>query len=214
MKRSDLRRCVWALVEKNKVLVILWLLYWVIALSTLCLHLILGEFLSFFGVVIPNYCIRNFALMGIPFFSLGMLASKYKSKLAGVPNLLMVISLIAGVLETLISRYTFGLNDLYIGSVLILFSFVAAFIKFSNIKAPAMLTALTGCNTYIYIFHPIVSGVIVNMYLLLGVHSGGKGYLFLRMIHPLVVCVASTILAYVLNKILPQVEKKIRKPFG
>jgi len=35
MKRSDLRRCVWALVEKNKVLVILWLLYWVIALPML-----------------------------------------------------------------------------------------------------------------------------------------------------------------------------------
>lgn len=189
-------------------------LYWVFTLSALCLHLILGEFLSFFGVVIPNYYMRNFALMGIPFFGLGMLASKYKSKLAELPNLLTVVFLITGVLETLFSRYVFGLNDLYIGSVFILFSFVIVFVKFSNIKAPAMLTALTGCNTYIYILHPIVSGVIVNVYLLAGIHSGGRGYLFLRVIHPLVVCVVSTILAYVLNKILPRIENKIRTLFG
>ena len=35
MKRSNLRCCLWGLVEKNRILVVLWLLYWPIALPTL-----------------------------------------------------------------------------------------------------------------------------------------------------------------------------------
>ncbi len=43
MKNSNLRRCVWALFEKNKVLVILWLLYWPIALPMLLRAASLGN---------------------------------------------------------------------------------------------------------------------------------------------------------------------------
>lgn len=185
-------------------------LFWTISLLALCLHLLMGEFLSSFGIVLPIYIVRNFALLGIPFFGLGMLANKYRHKLIDIPNLVIIISIIIGVLETLFSRYFFGKNEIYLGSVFILFAIVLVFLKFSNVKYPSMLTSLEGCNTYIYILHPMVSSVMVNMYALLTVDFGGGGYLVLRMTHPLIVCLVSTALAYVSNKILKRVEKRIK----
>lgn len=184
--------------------------YWTIALSALCLHLILGELLSIFGIFLPNYIVRNYALMGIPFFGLGMLANKYQHKMARVSNCTIVVLIAVGILETLVSWYFLGIIELYLGSVLILFSLVAVFIKFPNAKPCALSTLLTGCNAYIYILHPIISGFIINIYIMLGIPSGGICFRVLRGIHPLVVCVISTILAYALNKIMEPLERRIK----
>lgn len=184
--------------------------YWAAALSGLCLQLVLGELLSAFGLVLPNHYLRNFALMGMPFFILGMMANRYRHQLARVPDAAVIALIAAGALETLYSRFTVGNNELYAGSVCILFALVVVFIKHPGEKSPAWLNTLTGCNTYIYILHPIISGIIVNLLALLGVHSGVKGYQLLRMLHPLVVCAVSTLLACGLNRILPRLESKLK----
>lgn len=43
----------------------------IVSFSLLFLHILLGECLSALGIVVPIPIVRNFALMGIPFFALG-----------------------------------------------------------------------------------------------------------------------------------------------
>lgn len=171
----------------------------IFAASTLLLaiHLLLGEGLSAFGIVIPNMIMRNFLFMGIPFFGLGMLANTCQHKLQCVPNYAIVISLIIGSLEALLSRQFYGNHDLYIGSLFVLFALTVIFIKFPHVKFPPFLRSLTRCSTYIYIFHPIVSAVLIKIYPIF--YLNFKSSVFLRAIHPLIVCVLATAGAFVLD---------------
>lgn len=171
----------------------------VISILLLVIHILLGEGLSIISIVVPIAIVRNFVLMGIPFFGLGLLVNEYKHKLLNIPNYAIIIFLTIGFLETVVSRYFFGKNELYIGSLFTLFAFTVIFIKFPNIKYPPALISLASCSTYIYIFHPIVSVIIKKTYPIFHVDFGSS--VFLQMIHPLLVCVLSTFLAYVLNKI-------------
>lgn len=171
----------------------------VTSILLLALHVFLGEGLSIFKINVPIPLVRNFALMGIPFFGLGLLANTYKHKLCNTPNYMIVIFLILGILETIISRYFFGKNELYIGSLLILSACIAIFIKFPNIECPSALLSLTSCSTYIYIFHPLISSLIEIMYSIINIKFGIS--VFLQMIHPILVCVLSTLWAHQLNKI-------------
>lgn len=165
----------------------------------LAIHIVLGEGLSVVSIAVPTPVVRNFALMGIPFFGLGLLANTYKQKLLSIPNQAIVILLMIGSLEAVISRYFFGKNELYVGSLFALLAFTVIFLKFPNIEYPPALISLASCSTYIYIFHPIVSEIMEKIYPILDLELGSS--VFLQMIHPLLVCVMSTSLAYVLNKI-------------
>ncbi len=55
--------------------------------SLLVLHVLLGEGLCVFGIVLPLTFVRNFALMGIPFFALGLFAKKHEHKICAIPKL-------------------------------------------------------------------------------------------------------------------------------
>lgn len=182
----------------------------IIASALLLLHILLGEFLSVFGIIIPIKIVRNFALMGFPFFSIGLLVKKYEDKIHNLPNYLIFIFAILGICESVISRYFFGKNELYIGSLFILFATICIFIKFSNIQYPSFLISLGGCSTYIYIFHIAISGVIKRIYLLLGINI--DSYILLKISHPIIVCIVSTVFAYCITKIVEQIHKaKIKK---
>ena len=175
-----------------------------ISILLLVIHILLGEGLSTISVVVPMPILRNFALMGIPLFGLGLLANEYKHKLCNMPNYAIVIFLMSGFLEAILSRYFFGKNEMYIGSLFSLLAFTVIFIKFPNIEYPPALISLASCSTYIYIFHPIVSTIIKKTYPIFHINFGSS--IFLQMIHPLLVCVLSTFWAYVLNKITKRLK--------
>ena len=99
----------------------------------------------------------------------------------------------------MISRYFFGKNELYFGSLLVLFGFVCVFIKYPKIKYPKFLIALAGCSTYIYIFHDMISKILRAFYTLFNVSVDSS--IVLKNFHPIIVCVISTVFAYCLNKI-------------
>jgi hypothetical protein len=117
----------------------------------LLLHIFLGEVLSIFHIEVPIPLLRNFLLLGIPFFGLGMLANKHQDNLRTVPGFVLVISAIVGIVLTLLSRYFFGVHEVHVGSLFILFSLVTIFIKYPNVRYPRLLIAATSCSTYIYI---------------------------------------------------------------
>lgn len=171
----------------------------VISISILFLHILLGEVLSVFGILVPGLMVRNFAAMGIPFFALGLLVKKYQDKFLAVPNYVIFLSIIIGILESLLSRYFFGKNELYIGSLFILFAFVCVFMKYSTIECPKFLMALEGCSTYIYIFHDMISKAIRATYSAVGINM--QSSVVLKNFHPIIVCISATVLAYLIIRI-------------
>ena len=177
----------------------------IMSLFLLLLHIFLGEVLSIFGIVLPIYFVRNFALTGLPFFALGLFVKKYEHKFRNVPNYMILVFVVLGTLETIASRCFFGPNELYIGSLFVLAAIVCVFIKYSDVKYPAFLTALEGCSTYIYIFHIMISTVICIIYGVLGIDIYSS-VIFVNL-HPIIVCVSSTIFAYFFVKIMKKSGK-------
>lgn len=161
-------------------------------------HLLLGEGLSMVGIRLPLWLVRNFALMGMPFFVLGLFTRKHENKLHTIPNYALVILAVIGGAEAVISRHLFGRNEMYVGSMLILFALVAWFIKYANVRYPSFINALSGCSTYIYIFHVMISSVVLGLYKLFALHY--ETSIVLQNIHPIIVCIASTALAYAIMK--------------
>jgi len=178
----------------------------IISLFLLFLHVLLGEGLSILGIVLPFQFVRNFAVMGIPFFALGLFVKKHEHKFKTIPDYVIFMSLIIGVFESILSRCIFGANELYIGSLFILFATICTFNKYANVKYPSFLTTLEGCSTYIYIFHIIISSVIHIAYGVLGINIYSS--IILENLHPLIVCIGSTIFAYFLIKILKKLQKQ------
>jgi peptidoglycan/LPS O-acetylase OafA/YrhL len=184
-------------------------LLYVISLLALILHLLMGEVLTAFNVVIPTPFVRNFALMGVPFFGAGVIAKQHVQTLRKTPTYIIMGSIIFGILETVLSRYFFGENQLYIGSLFVVFSFLVVFIKYPELKCPSSLLVLTKCSTYIYILHPLVSSILKKIYTLVGIDFSVS---FIEgMLHPIIVCIISTIMAYLLLEIISYKNKLAKK---
>lgn len=177
----------------------------VISISAITLHVLLGEGLAVFGMFLPGLIVRNFAVFGVPFFALGLFVRKYQHKFYTVPNYVILLSLTMGILGSVFSRYYFGKKELYIGSLLILFALVCVFIKYSTNRYPGFLIGLEGCSTYIYIYHDMISKMIRSIYTALGIDM--KSYVVLKELHPVIVCIGSTIFAYFLIRILKKLQK-------
>ena len=175
-----------------------------VSLLLLVIHILLGEGLAICKVIVPITLVRNFALMGIPFFGLGLLANRYRYKLCNISNGIIIISLLIGMVETALSRYFFGKNELYIGSVFVLFSLVVIFVKYPHMALPPALILIASCSTYIYIFHPMVSVVVEMIYSICSFNYYSS--VFLQMLHPIVVCMLSSLLALVINKIAHNIQ--------
>ena len=179
----------------------------IVSLFLLVAHIVLGEGLSLFGITLPIPYVRNFALMGIPFFSLGLFVKKYENRFKKLPNYMVFAFSLIGVVETVFSRCFFGSNEFFIGSLFILIALVCVFIKCADIKYPAFLTSLEGCSTYIYVFHLIITKALLIIYGMVGIDIYSS--VTLENLHPIVVCVAATVFAYVVNKALK--FKKLKK---
>lgn len=176
----------------------------------LLIHLLLGEGLSIVGISLPIVSIRNFLFMGLPFFGIGMFARKNKDKLRNIPNYIIAISLLMGSVLSLFSCYMFGENELYTGTLFIIFSAVVIFIKYSDVKYPKILESFSDCSTYIYIFHLPIA--ITLKYLCEVLDIDIQSSAILTNLLPVTVCILSTVAAYImvhtLHKILFLKPKK------
>lgn len=179
-----------------------------VAFILLFLHILLGELLGVFGFVLPIHFLRNFALMGFPFFAIGLLTRKHKNKIQNTSNLVLIMAIIIGCIESVFSHLFYGEQELYIGSLFILFGLVVFFTKYSDVKYPKIFNVLTGCSTYIYIFHILVSDVIYTVYSMC--HIDINSVAFLKYMHPIVVCIASTVLALFITQANILVKKLIQ----
>ena len=182
----------------------------IISFLLLLLQVFLGEGLSAVGIVLPTQIVRNFVVTGLPFFGMGLFVKKCEKQLSTVPDYAVAVSAVIGVFAAVFSRYAFGKNELYLGSLFILFSIVCVFIKYSAVQYPSFITALEGCSTYIYIFHIMILSVLNKIYAAYAIDINAS--IILKNLHPIVVCVLSTLVAYVLINIKKARRKKSITP--
>lgn len=126
----------------------------------LFIQLLLGEGLSIFGIHISLCLIRNFLFLGFPFFMLGVLIhEKEKVYLSFFKDYILILFVIFGEIEAVVSGCLLGKNDLYIGTVFAVFAIFLLAVKGENLQYSARIAKLTSCSTYIYIIHPLIGWI-------------------------------------------------------
>ncbi len=178
----------------------------ILSVVFLVTNLLLGEVLSAFRTnPIPIYCLRNFLLLGFPFFEFGCLAKKYQYKLSGIKTVWFILSLVAGIAVTLASRFTFSGNELYTGSILIVFALVGFSLKYSDKKYNKFIVLLSSCSTYIYLFHWFVRQVVYEIAPVFNIQLESTWFL---MLCPIIVCFLTTVLSLGINFIQHKTKSK------
>lgn len=176
------------------------------AIATACLviHLIFGEGLSAVGITVPIEFLRNFALMGFPFFAFGYLANKQKRNLTKIKWCVLALILLLGAGESVLSRYLFESNEIYIGSVFCAFSLLVIAMKNENKKVDSLLRKLSSTSTDVYIYHCLISRLGI---LALGAidESIVSGW-FVRL-WPILVCILSVAFSLLKNAVMMKVRK-------
>ena len=193
---------IWFIVVKfsvNKKLIL------ILTICSLVAHLILGEVLGAFGIIVPIEYVRNFALMGFPFFALGFFANVNREKIASIKTIYAIIALVFGVAETILSRYFFVANEIYVGSLGIVFFMVVISLKHSEKRYPKILKRLTTTTTDIYIFHLVISWLGIGLFSRLGLHMNNGIF---SKIWPFAVIVFSVIFSLILDVIKKFIKTK------
>lgn len=142
---------------------------------------------SISGIPIHNRYSRNFITIGYPFFVLGMLVKKHKTKIEKIPFAVLMTAIVLGTGLTLLSSWKFGIREMYVGSILITVSIYVIAVKYAKGNYPSILIKLSLCSTNIYIFHMLIGNVIFIALGILGLNVGQALSIF--------VCVFSTAFA-------------------
>ena len=169
-------------------------IYLWIGVALLAIHLLLGVGLSSMGIVIPICVVRNFLLMGYPFYCIGMLIRKNEDLVHKkiTYNRAMILILI-GVIETVISYFICGENELYIGSVFVAVALLVISLKTKDIQFNEKIIKLSQKSTGIYLIHIVVGYSlerIVTAYMPM-----------VKYIFPVLVCIISTLVVLLNEKI-------------
>ena len=165
----------------------------------IALNLILGEGLQIFGIIIPEHYFRNFILTAYPFFVFGLFYRKYYEYIIKVKHIIPWSVFVLGVVITLLSPAAMNRVALHCGAVLITISLFALAISQTTRKYPNWLIDLSKCCLGIYFFHRPVADAFYLISKLLGLPT--KGLIFLNS-YPLIVCVLSTLVSIIFNKVL------------
>lgn len=127
---------------------------------TILANLVLGELLSAFGIVLDVICVRNFAFTGLPFFIFGYLLRKYNHLLTKIKPIYLIIAIVVGSFEQVLSRFLFGHNEVFIGSVLCCFSIILLVKKIKPIDLSDKAIVIFRSSGDIYVFHLLFSGIL------------------------------------------------------
>lgn len=150
-------------------------IYWAIPVLLL-LDLCFGKYsLVLWHKEFSYILVRNFACVGLPYFSIGMLLKQYKEHILNF-NHLQILALCGTILFSLTSLMEnrllteFDLNatrDHYISSTFLAVSLFLLFLSFTQSKANIFSSLGEKDSLYIYIFHPLSMTFlsIVNIYL-------------------------------------------------
>ena len=169
-------------------------IYLWIGVVLLAIHLLLGVGLSSIGIVIPICVIRNFLLVGYPFYCIGMLIRKNEDLIhKKFTYRRAMILILIGVIETVISYFICGGNELYIGSVLVAVALFIISLKTKDIRINEKVIKLSQTSTGIYLIHIMVG------YSLERIVTADMP--MVKNVFPILVCIISTFVVLLKEKI-------------
>lgn len=143
----------------------------------LLLGLFIGEAWHLNGIIDMNYYYRNFLFEGIPFFMLGHWVHENETEIKNAfLDIGLIIVFILGTLEIIYSKFVLGHSlDVYIGSVLIVFSLFVLAIKNNPKQISGKLFVLKKDLTmYIYVNHLFCYQIVMGCIALTGIHISGS----------------------------------------
>ena len=167
-------------------------------LIPLCLgaNLALGEGFHILDLHVPTACVRNFWLTGLPFFLLGcwMAGKQEEIRSSGKTGWCLAA---AGVCLTAAETLLFGKAELYLGSVLLSAGLFMAAIENPGIGRGSLPAHIGEKDSrHIYLWHVIVYQFTSSLADGLGIRS----YKLYQWLVPLWVCLASWMLAEILER--------------
>lgn len=164
------------------------------------IHLFLGEGLGFLDIVIPNFIVRNFIFMGLPFFMLGNFIRRHEELVCNLfENYKLIIMIGIGIILTVVERYIGVKNELYIGSVIVSCSLFIYAIKNKNYQQTSFLSIIgEKYSLFIYLFHNII---IDTINILSNKFKLNENLIF-NYFKPTLVCIIITICAVAFYKIM------------
>lgn len=139
------------------------------SLIALLVHLVLGEGLSAFNIEVSGYLVRNFLLMGYPFFVIGLIFRKNQHRITAIGTKTLIVLIVLGIVESVASRLLFRSNELYIGTVFVVLAVMILTLKHPDLKANKFVMMLIACTTNIYLFHIMVGRVLKAGLLVAGI---------------------------------------------
>jgi len=173
---------------------------YIFAFILIIIQLILGELLSVFDIRLRLYLIRNFLLVGFPFVTLGIFIKEIIVKknqiVLKIPNYILYLLLIMGLIESLFVTFKFNCNELYLGSILIAFALFVLALKGKDRKYNNKIINLSKCSTIIYVLHIFIDDLITTVLQKLNFKFHGNLFDFLKAI---VVCIVCTVVALMVN---------------
>ena len=176
--------------------------YLCIGVVLLIIHLLLGVGLSAFGIVIPIFVVRNFLFMGYPLFCIGMLIRKNEDSVHKKITCKRAMALIViGVIETVVSYFISGKNELFVGSVLVAVALLIISLKTKDMPVNDKIIRWSQTSTGIYIIHIVVGNIMKRMV--------STEILLFRNLLPVLVCIISTFVVLFYEKIKSKVEKAL-----
>jgi len=160
----------------------------------LAIHLLLGVGLSSVGIVISPCVIRNFLFMGYPFFCIGMLMRKNEDLVhKKITYIRAIILILIGMIETVISYFICGKNELFIGSVLVAVALFTISLKTKNMQINENVVKVSQASTGIYIIHIMVGYSLERIFT--------TNTIIMKNAFPFLVCILSTFIVLLFEKI-------------
>ncbi|MBR6738019.1 MAG: acyltransferase [Clostridia bacterium] len=178
----------------------------IISVVCLVIHLILGELLTLFNIRFAPAVVRNFALMGFPFFTLGYLANKHQEKLKKTNNVVLILLIILGCLESALAYVFFDFNEIYVGSVCCVYALIVISIKLQEKPLGKFWVKLSSTSADVYVFHILISKVGISIAKAISISTES---LIFKNVWPLIVCLVCVVLSLIKNVIVAKIKKRL-----
>lgn len=164
--------------------------------------IVLSELFSILHINLHYICIRNFLIVGLPYFLLGTLINKYKINFS---NNVTFYCIFIGVILTLLSSSLLNTNlEIYTGSILGSLGLFMLSLN-TNFKYNTHEQNYGKISTLIYIIHPLIIHLTDDFIQLLNI----KTTIFYAYFNPILICVLSTIIAVLINSFLDKISKRL-----
>ncbi|MBQ8525978.1 MAG: acyltransferase [Clostridia bacterium] len=179
---------------------------YIASIPLLCIHILMGEFLSVFGISVQTCLVRNFLFMGFPFFMFGIyVRENEKNILKFFSNRKIALFVLSGALESAISVLVLGYNEIHLGTLLIAPALFVLALKMKDIQYNKFFVLLCRCSTYIYVIHILIYRIIDKLIDSLNVSAYTTIWYYSS---PIMMCVISTVFALVIDMVVSGLKKK------